>query len=312
LRNCKFLSFIILILLLLTSSLLPAQEKESEIASSAIDEIFYLINKEFYQDINKKELLYKSMESLSEILKTGGLPAEIALLPATDDEDLLLYSYRKNLAQILELYGEEAGKNFIMKTAISGLLEALDDPYTVYFDEEEYKKFNSSLSGGDFYGIGVLIKLDKNNDNLLTVIDTMKNTPARRAGIVPGDVILEIDTISTAGLTLEESAALLEGSRGTKVKLVIKRKEEKLEMEIVRDKIHVSSVETELLENNTGYIKLDVFGKDTNKDLDEGMKELEKLGAKAYILDLRNNGGGYVAAAIDLCSKFMPTDSVEK
>ena len=288
-----------------------SEEKKPEIPSSTFDEVFYLVQKEFYQNINQDKMLFSSMDSVEEVMEEEGVKTDLTSLPDSKDEDFLLYSYRKNLSLILKKY-QNIDENIIMRHAITGMLKSLNDPYTVYFDEEEYKSFDSSLSGGDFCGVGVLIKLDKKNDNLLTVVEPMKNTPAERAGIKVGDIILEIDNISTIGLTLDESAKLLEGPRGTKVSLLIKRKNEanNLTVEIVRDKIHVSSVDAEVIENNIGYIKLSIFGKDTNEDLEEALRELEKENVEGYILDLRNNGGGYVAAAIDVCSKFMPANSV--
>lgn len=286
------------------------EKKSSKLSLSSIDEIFYLVKKEFVSDIDVKSMMTGSMKELKKIL-----PAEAAKfleIPQNEDIDVQISLYRKNLSRMLDMYGEKVGRDHIIRSAITGLIDSLNDPYTVYFDEDEYERFNSSLKGGNFYGIGVLIELDKNNENQLTVVEPMKNTPAERAGIKKGDIVVKIDSISTKGLSIDEAIDLLRGPRGSVVHLFIKRKnlDALLDVEIVRDKIHVSSVESTMTEDKIGYIKLSVFGEDTNKELEETLKEMEKSGAKGYILDLRNNGGGYVVAALDVCSKFMPPNSV--
>lgn len=285
-------------------------QKSSKLSLSSIDEIFYLVKKEFVSDIDMKSMIVSSMKELKKILPAES--SKLLELPRNENIDVQICAYRKNLSQILELYGEKVGRDSIIRAAINGLIESLNDPYTVYFDEDEYERFNSSLKGGNFYGIGVLIEIDKGNDNKLTVVEPMKNTPADRAGIKKGDVVVKIDSISTKGLSIDEAIDLLRGPRGSPVHLFIKRKnlDALLDIEIVRDKIHISSVESSMLDDKIGYIKLSVFGEDTNKELEEALKYMEKSGAKGYILDLRNNGGGYVVAALDVCSKFMPPNSV--
>lgn len=316
LRKTTLICFLILIQLLLLNLPVFAQdkitdEKEPLVYASSIDEIFYLVKKEYYRDVDQKNILIKSLEELEKLDDTAQFSDKVALIKKENDPDLILYNYRNDIKWFLEENENSLEKNTILKTAISGMLEALNDPYTVYFDEEEYEKFNSSLSGKDFCGIGIYIKQDKDNENMLTIVEPIKNTPADKAGIMAKDIILEIDGISTAGLTMDESLQLLEGPVGSKVKLLILREnKENLNFEIVRDNIHISSVEFEIIENNIGYIKLSVFGEDTNDEISKALRELEKAGVKAYIMDLRNNGGGYVSAAIDVCSKFMPSNSV--
>jgi len=286
------------------------KENKKYLSLSSLDEIFYLAKKQYVEEVDQRAVLFSSMKALQGILSSDTV--KLTALPQGENIDLQMYTYRKNITQILEDYGDKVGHDYIIKTAISGLLEALNDPYTIYFDKDEYERFNSSLKGGNFYGIGILIEIDKDNDNQLTVVETIKNTPAERADIKNRDIIIKIDGISTKGLSIDESVNLLRGSRGSKVELLVKRKNisDPLRFEIVRDKIHISSVESNLIDGKIGYIKLSVFGEETNKELDEALKELEKAGSRGYILDLRNNGGGYVIAALDVCSKFMPSNSV--
>jgi carboxyl-terminal processing protease len=136
--------------------------------------------------------------------------------------------------------------------------------------------------------------------------------PAEKAGLQDGDTITEIDGRSTKGLTTDEDAKQLRGTKGTTVKLTIERAGTELAdpIAVVRDVIHQPSVYAKLLDNGIGYARLTVFGSNTAQELSAALTKLQNEGAKAYILDLRDNGGGYLNAAIDVSSKFIPSGPI--
>ncbi|HPZ09921.1 MAG TPA: S41 family peptidase, partial [Candidatus Eremiobacteraeota bacterium] len=164
-----------------------------------------------------------------------------------------------------------------------------------------------SMSGGNFTGVGIYIELDREVDNQLTVVEPIEGTPGYEAGLKSGDWIIKIDGKSTKGVNLDNAVTQIRGPEGSIVTLTIQRKgvDEPIEFKIKRAFIHVSTVVSKIVNENVGYIKLRLFGSETNREIDQAMTDLEKKGAKAFILDLRNNGGGYVTAAVDVSSKFL-------
>ncbi|OQA14051.1 MAG: Carboxy-terminal processing protease CtpA precursor [bacterium ADurb.Bin363] len=189
------------------------------------------------------------------------------------------------------------------------MLKALDDPYSYYMDPEEYREFFNSINMSDYSGVGIIVELDKKNDNKFTVIETVQGGPGEKGGLKPGDLIVSIDGYDTKGITIEDGIKRIRGPKGTEVLLSIQRGErESFDIALTRDVIHVTNVSYSIKNENIGYIKIRTFGDNTACELE---KVLEKLrGVKAYILDLRNNGGGYIESAVDVCSKFLPEGKV--
>ncbi len=197
------------------------------------------------------------------------------------------------------------------RAGIEGLLEYLDDPYTTYFSPERYEAFNLALHGQepDFEGIGASVT---EADGQIIVLGPLPGSPAFHAGLMAGDVLLSVDGISIEGLTLEETVALIRGPRGTQVVLGVSRAgvSRPVEIPIVRDTISVSSVHAHLLPSGFGYIRLSSFDARSGPDLRTAIADLRELGADGLALDLRNNGGGLVDAAVDVVSEFVEEGQV--
>lgn len=189
---------------------------------------------------------------------------------------------------------------------INGLISSLNDDHTVFFTPERSKIFLEDVSG-EFQGIGIEIGI---RDNNLQVISPLKNTPAYRAGMRAGDIILDIDGETTEKITLEEAVMKIRGPKGDAVTLNVYRDGEVLEISIIRDTIKIPSIEWSLLENNIAHIELYHFHENIITDFDKISREVISSPAEKIILDLRNNPGGIFGAAINISSKFIESGSV--
>ena len=201
------------------------------------------------------------------------------------------------------VYTEEVeDKEDMVDGAIRGVLESLDDPYTVFMNAEEATEFEESLNG-ELDGIGAEVT---RKNGLITVVSPLKNTPAAKAGLMPGDIIISVDGESTGFMTLFEAVSLIRGERGTKVKLEISRKgmPDLLTVEIVREKVHFDSVEWEMKDGGAAYVEIIQFDDNTLKNLNSAINEIILEEPKGLIIDLRNNSGGYLDVAVDVLSEL--------
>lgn len=191
-------------------------------------------------------------------------------------------------------------------SALNGLAYATDDPFTTALLPKEYKIFKQSMGNDEYGGVGIYLEADLKNNRQVTVIEPIDGTPADKAGVCPGDKIMAIDGKKTSELEIDTASAMIRGKVGTKVKLTLKRGDKTFDVELTRTNIRVPSVNSKMLENGVAYIRVRFFGEDTGKEFTAGMKEMTGKNAKALIIDLRNNGGGYIVAATDLVSQFLP------
>ena len=192
--------------------------------------------------------------------------------------------------------------------AISGMVGAVGDPYTVFLDPNENKDFNSELEG-TYQGVGIQLGF---RDSKLVIIAPLDGTPAKNAGVRPGDVILGIDDKDTSNLTLPEAVKLIRGEPGTKVKLLLKRegRAEPLEVNLERSTIKVPSVVFENKDSGIALIKLSRFGESTKSEWDKAVNDIINGGFKKMILDVRNNPGGQLDVAEYIVSEFVVNGTV--
>jgi len=188
--------------------------------------------------------------------------------------------------------------------AISGLVKSLNDPYSVFFNPEETKTFQDDISGS-FSGVGMEVGI---KDKILTVISPLKDTPAYKAGIKPGDKILKIDQTSTADLTVERAVSLIRGKKGTTVVLTIFHDGDKgsKDVTIVRDVINMPTLDTELRPDGIFVIKLYTFSANSMDLFREAIKKFYESKSDKLLLDLRGNPGGYLDTAVNMASWFLP------
>ena len=197
------------------------------------------------------------------------------------------------------------------RAGIEGLLEYLGDPYTTYLDPGRYAAFNLSLEGHrpDFEGIGASVT---EVNGQIVVLGPLPGSPASDAGLMPGDILVSVDGESIEGRTLEETVALIRGPKGTEVVLGVSRAgiSPPVEVPVVRDTISVSSVHSRILPGGYGYIRLSAFDAESGAGLRAAIADLRGLDAKGIVLDLRNNGGGLVTAAVSVVSEFVEEGDV--
>ena len=194
--------------------------------------------------------------------------------------------------------------------AVSGLVGALDDPYSVFLTPQKAEEFQADLRG-EFSGIGAEIGI--RNDQLV-VVAPLSGSPAEASGLRPRDSILSIDGEATAEMGLDEAVNKIRGERGTKVKLIIANEsQEPHEVEITRDAIVVKSVESEtrtVEDKKIGIIRLRRFGEETQGELQQAINNLLSENVVGVVLDLRNNPGGYITSAIDVSSNWVEDGQV--
>ncbi len=192
--------------------------------------------------------------------------------------------------------------------AISGMVNSVGDPYTVFFEPVLSKKFQEEISGS-FNGVGM--EIGKRND-ILTIIAPLKGTPAFRAGLKPGDKVLKIDSKPTTDMSVEEAVNLIRGPRGSKVTLTILKTDssESQDITIIRDTIKISAVSSRMLDGHIGYIELHTFNQNITTEFKRAIAELEGQGIERLIIDLRNNPGGLLDASVELAGWFVEKGSI--
>lgn len=192
--------------------------------------------------------------------------------------------------------------------AISGLVKSLKDPYTEFLPPAQNKQFQEDIRGS-FGGIGAEIGIRK---GILTIIAPLKDTPAERAGLKPGDKIFRVDETDTAELALDEAVRLIRGNPGTEVKLLIMRDsfDRPREFKITRDIVRIQIVNTEKKPDRIFVIKLNHFTENAAFEFRKAVQEFFDSGSDKLILDLRNNPGGFLTVAVDIASWFLPPGEV--
>ena len=243
---------------------------------------------------------------------------EEPIVHLTDEQ---IYEELKKLALVFEVarenFVEEADEKKMLEAAMNGMLGALD-PHSSYLSADDFKEFNDK-SHGEFGGLGIQITSDRGAVRVISPID---DTPADKAGIKAGDYITHIDGEQVFDLTLNQAVKKMKGRPGTKVKLTIVSDDgESKELTLKRAIIKVESVKSaeKMLADadpedketpRVGYIRISDFGATTARDLKKALEKLEKKDVIGYVLDVRNNPGGYLTAAIDVSDAFLDAGEI--
>ena len=247
----------------------------------------------------------------------------------TEEQKLLLQSWRVvNQAYLDETFNHQnwwkLREKYVKKplrdreetyTAIEEMLATLDDPFTRLLRPEQYRSLQVNTSG-ELSGVGLQININPKT-KLIEVISPLAGSPAEAAGIKPKDSILEIDGVSTKTISLDEAAAKMRGKIGTEVSLRIKSNGDKdvepHTVNVLRDRISLNPVYTAMdnsTERKVGYVRLNQFSANAAKEIAHGVSKLEKQGAEAYILDLRNNPGGLLQAGVEIARMWLDNGTI--
>lgn len=231
--------------------------------------------------------------------KESGTSEKVETLPL-DELAALADAY----AQIKKSYVKELSDKEILDAAIRGMLNNLD-PYSSYLTAEQFAALQESATG-DYAGIGVEAS---HIEDGIEIVRVVKDSPAEAAGLVPGDLVIKVNTVSTKGLSPEEGSKLMRGAPGSKVSITyIDTKDKEQSVVVTRQIIHTTSVNYQLLEDNIGFARIAEFQLRTANDLSQAISNMEYLNKKpltGLILDLRNNPGGLLDGATEVSDLFL-------
>jgi len=277
---------------------------------SAIDALditlaYRLVTETFYQPIDGRTVVDGATHALSAYLHANGVT--VPVLPdaheprnRADGADQISSAIA---AAMRQSHADERTMTFV---ALEGAAKATGDRYTEFFTPEKLKAFNAPLDPAAISGVGVMLELDTASGYPRAFYVTPRS-PAERAGIRAGDIFTSVGGMSTKGFTIVQTRALLIGAAGTNVSIVALRDGRPLSEPIVatRGQVHTPTVLYKLLPGNVGYISVLVFGAPTAGEFALALARLQAADASAYVLDLRNNGGGYVTAAVSIANHFI-------
>jgi carboxyl-terminal processing protease len=220
------------------------------------------------------------------------------------------YSLMKQYQKLFEVRGilknayvDKIDTSKLVDGSIKGMASSLNDPYTVYFDKKDYSDFMTQTRGS-YAGVGIIVSADKKGH--IVVVSPIKNTPGEKAGIKTGDIIISVDDKKVSGNNLDEAVALMKGPEGTNVTLTILRDDKTINKTLTRETIVLQTVDSKMLANNIGYIKITMFDEHTSADFKVALNKLKSEGMKGLIIDLRDNPGGLMDECVNIANELLP------
>jgi carboxyl-terminal processing protease len=261
----------------------------------------------YYRKVNPQRLLDGARVGIVAYLRGRGVAdPRVPFARATGRYSHDLHALDGLVAQALLRYGDLADAHALVYGAIAGELSGLGDQYTVFYTPAQYRAFFRYLNPTSFGGIGVVVSLDR-AAGLVRVDDVIPGGPAEKTGVAPGDEIAAIDGTSVAGLSADAIRERLRGAIGTVVRVSIVRGGVALPapLPVVRAAVRPPDVFSRMLPDGVGYLQLTSYGSDAARQLSASLQRLVAQGARAYVLDLRDDGGGYRDVAIAVTSKFV-------
>ena len=274
------------------------------------------MNDNINEKVNSKQIkkIFSTRETILLVIMSLVIGLSIGLLfnkskiinKEISNTDENLNEFIKNYNYILNNYYEVVDKEKLINSAISGMMESLDDPYSMYFDEDETNNFSISLNGS-YEGVGIQIIKDEETGYML-VTSVFKNSPASEAGLLPGDSIISIDDKLATELSASEFSSMVRNGDKESYKIKILRDEEEREIELKKSIVTLSSVASEIIEQDNkkiGYIYIGIFANNTYTQFKEKLEELEKQNIEYLIIDVRGNTGGHLTAVDEMLDIFL-------
>lgn len=246
-------------------------------------------------------------DEVAQLINSGGVAEEVLGSVDDDDDDEDIAKIQQALEMITDKYVDEVDESKLIEGAISGMLETLDDPYSVYMDESTAREFMNSLDS-TFEGIGAEVSM---TDGKVTIVAPFRDSPAEDAGLRPNDQIVEIDGEDIDGLSLYDAVLKIRGEKGSTVTLTIERPgvNDTIDLDVVRDEIPVETVYSDIVEEDgksIGVLELRSFAEDTAAEFEEQLHELEESNIDGLIIDVRGNPGGLLQVVEDIGSLVIP------
>lgn len=291
--------------LLIVGSVLPAAAADlpSPVAGD-VHESYHLLSQTYYRKVESQSFFDAARNALLDEVKKHGARVTIPEIHLTgNDEEGALTSLDASIAEVAA--ATHAAPTDIAYVAISGMARSVGDRYTQFMSPDDFRAFNNALDPERISGIGVLIEPDATT-SFIRAYYVVPGTPADKQGMHAGDLIESVDGTSTKGLSTEGASKLLRGKAGSIVRVSVARPGgEPRDYAIARSEIQPPTVVYKMLPGDVGYIYVIAFGRATPGEFDVALARVKEAGAKALVLDLRNDGGGYVDSALEISSRFI-------
>lgn len=287
----------------------------SALDASEVQFSYEKLHSDFYKKTVPQSIVNGAREALAHALSAAHVRADLPPIFASSDPVRTAKGVDHEVDVAARLAHGKLSAHTLAYDAIGGMLNSVHDRWTVFLTPKEYAALNQGLDGVSFAGTGIVIAIDPKT-KYIDVANVIPDGPADKAGVQQDDQIVAINGRTTKGMTSQQASKHLRGKAGTIVRLTILRDGAVLPhpITITRAEIQQVSVYPKMLPGKIGYVLLTVFGRDTGAELTTALDRLQQEGARAIIMDLRDNGGGYLQAAVDVSSKFIasgPIVSVE-
>jgi len=280
-----------------------------------------MVDDKMNENINKKQdkKIFSTAETILLVIMSSLIGLSIGLLfkqnKIVDTSETItdqnLKEFTKNYNYIVDNYYEEVDKKDLINNAIAGMMESLDDPHSVYFDENETDNFTISLNGS-YEGVGIQIVKDEESGNML-ITAIFKDSPAAKSGLLPGDMVISIDDSIAKDLTASEFSSIIRNGTKTSYKLKVLRDEEEIEITLKKSLVTLASVTSEVFEEEgkkIGYIYIGIFANNTYTQFKQELDKLEKENIEYLIIDVRGNTGGHLTTVDGILDIFLNKNQI--
>ena len=298
------------------NNIVKKENKQSESLLEKTQELFTKLEDTIFEEVEEEQKTGKFYFSVFEMLcfvlisiLFGVIIGYVITYKGVNHNDMNLREITSTYNNIIENYYDEVDKDKLMNGAIQGMIQSLGDPYSNYYDEDNTDNFNQTVDGS-FIGIGVVVMYDGEYNK---VIEVNEGEPADKAGMLVDDIIYKIEGKDVKGLYGKKFTDLVRGKKGTKLHLTVKRGEEEVELEIKRERIEITCVTGNTIDNENskiGYIKIDNFSAVSYKQFKKVLENLESNNIDSLIIDVRDNPGGHLSEVKKVLSLFFNKKTV--